>query len=237
MAGMKAPHDVQPGHLFGCARRDARALVEHLRNDRRFRELAREVRCKLASAAHRSGPLLNYGPQQMLDHASDRARASRLIGHVERIANALPASIRPIMWTLILNPLIEPKIASGRRLSEVQFDEFIALTEQTLYMDYSWRGLLDNTTRTRRSRYRQRLDPGRAALLPAASWSGGAPTVGMPVSVNATAMMREGVVHATPNQAFWPVHSTVASVMDSGCVILEPLPFPKRFAFSNTTPL
>jgi hypothetical protein len=164
---------------------------------------------------------LEYGPEQLAALASDPHMAHRLLGRVARIARALPESLQPVVWTLVLNPKAEIEIPEGPKLPRPVFDECIALVESGVAaIGHPGDGLSENEKK-RRQRARARLDPGPCFIL-ADEWRGGAPTLGMAVSVDATAMLA-GRVIASPSQAYRPVHYTVASVTDSKRVVLQPL--------------
>jgi hypothetical protein len=201
---------------FGTAC-DARELVDWLRHDRRFDELRRGVLAQLRQP-RKGQRWLELGPAQLENLASDSRRAGRLLGHVHRLSLALPKSIRPLLWTLLLNPTAAIEVPSGPALPRSRFEALKELVETALY---GWRGL-DETERKTRQRLRDPLDPGKPALVLADEWRGPPASVGMDAAINATAMVWKHQVIAGPSQAGHPVHYTVASVGTTGEVVLEP---------------
>jgi hypothetical protein len=160
--------------------------------------------------------------------ASDSKRAGRLLGYVHRLSLALPKSLRPLLWTLLLNPAAAVEIPPGPALPRPRFEALKGLVETALYAGHG----LDENERKTRQRLRDSLDPGRPALVLVDEWTGPPASVGMEVAINATAMVWDRRVVASPSQAGYPVHYTVASMDTEGEIVLEPLVH-EQHDFSN----
>jgi hypothetical protein len=222
---------------FGTTCCDARELVEWMPHDPRFDALRRDV-LELLRAPRKGQLFLQLGPEQLCGGlASDRKRADELLGKVRRISLALPKTLRPLIWTLLLNPKANVELPAGASLPRPLFEELKRLVETSLYSN----GLGDD--RKARQRRQQSIDPSGQALLVADEWRGAPPFVGMPAAIDATAMVWDQRLIAGPSQAGHPVTYTVASVSTAGKVALEPVavpprtfvPFPpKRFGFSKS---
>ena len=129
----------------------------------------------------------------------------------------LPPSLRPLIWTLLLNPRAPIEIPRGPSLPRARFEQLKTLVESALCE----RGL-DENERKRRQRFRDPLDPGMPALVLADEWQGAPPSLGMPVAIDASAMLYHNRLIASPSQAGYPVYYTVASVTTLGGVALRP---------------
>jgi hypothetical protein len=194
-------------------------LVEWLRSDPRFDELRRDVLAQLRRP--RTGrPWLEYGPEQLAELATGRKRARELLGRVNRASLTLPASLRSLLWTLLLNPKAPIEVPAGPALPREAFRELKDLVATALY---ARRGLPE-PERKRRQRRIQALDTPEPALVLADDWQGATPpAVGMPAAINATEMVWQQRVVAGPSAAGQPVHYTVASVLADGRPALRPI--------------